>query len=375
MSNDPQTEENTASAAPVDGSTEEVRATDAVSEPVADVASDIDEHDSVIETDSVEADTEKAADTVETAPGASGVQALPYPAPENSGSDAATTKPVKKFWGMPRYVGLAVMSACVVIVLVIAALLVTNVVKQRAEERETTVGYYTSAVSKYVTVSDGFDKEISRAKERLESLKDSEVSKPEDRSAFGTAIKTADEVRNAVTVDRLNIDESSNEELNDGVSKFAVAKHKLEAAHTDLSVARADIDASVEAKTKADEAAAKAAAKAAAAPISFVDLSRAGESLKGNYYTFEGKVIQDSGSGSYRVSITADQGYSMVFWKDPIYILVVGEPSQRIIEDDIIKFTGQSAGLYSYESVMGASVTVPLVMVEGADVSVTGHDN
>lgn len=129
----------------------------------------------------------------------------------------------------------------------------------------------------------------------------------------------------------------------------------------------------------AQEAAALAEQKAQAATISYEELFRAGNSVVGTYYKFEGEVIQDAGKDGefavYRVNMTRDPGYSMVFWQDTIMVAVIGEPAQRILEDDIIAFTGASMGITSYETIFGATVEIPLVKVDAADVSYTGRSD
>lgn len=127
----------------------------------------------------------------------------------------------------------------------------------------------------------------------------------------------------------------------------------------------------------AEEAAAREEKKSQAATISYEELFRGGQSLVGNFYRLEGEVIQaagtDDGLAVYRVNITRDPGYSRDFWKDTILIGVAGDPSQRILENDIISFVGISAGVTSYESIFGATIEVPLLAVDGQDVQFSGR--
>ena len=73
------------------------------------------------------------------------------------------------------------------------------------------------------------------------------------------------------------------------------------------------------------------------------------------------------------MNITRDPGYSRDFWKDTILLFVIGETSQRILEDDLISFVGAAAGLHTYETILGGEVTVPSVVAEGEYVSITGR--
>jgi len=45
------------------------------------------------------------------------------------------------------------------------------------------------------------------------------------------------------------------------------------------------------------------------------------------------------------------------------------DSGSRILEDDIVTFYGTYGGLYSYESVMGATITVPLVLAQYMDLN------
>lgn len=54
--------------------------------------------------------------------------------------------------------------------------------------------------------------------------------------------------------------------------------------------------------------------------------------------------------------------YKDYYYDDSVYFIVPkAYVSQRILEGDLITFTGKSAGLYTYENVMGASRTVPCI--------------
>jgi len=80
---------------------------------------------------------------------------------------------------------------------------------------------------------------------------------------------------------------------------------------------------------------------------------------------YKGKVVQvinDSKGNAvaYRVNVTKDK---LGYYDDIIYLAtnMLKAPTIRILEDDIITFYGRVGLLYTYESIMGVSVTVPLV--------------
>ncbi len=99
--------------------------------------------------------------------------------------------------------------------------------------------------------------------------------------------------------------------------------------------------------------------KAACKAVSFEEIARDKEALKGEKVTFEGEVIQAS-SGLYRMNVTkTTYGYT-----DTIIIDIdENSLSEKILEDDIITIWGESTGQYTYKSVLGAEITVPRIRV------------
>lgn len=97
--------------------------------------------------------------------------------------------------------------------------------------------------------------------------------------------------------------------------------------------------------------------------ITYSQLARTPDDYVGNKITFEDKVIQVS-EGSYsdtvylRVATSDDYNKVMLIEYDSSIL------SSRILEDDEIRFYGTSTGLYTYESTLGKSVTIPAATVE-----------
>ena len=52
-----------------------------------------------------------------------------------------------------------------------------------------------------------------------------------------------------------------------------------------------------------------------------------------------------------------------------LYEMYVPDPSNRVLEDDIISFYGTSTGLYSYTTVLGAQLTIPSVLAVYIDIN------
>lgn len=99
--------------------------------------------------------------------------------------------------------------------------------------------------------------------------------------------------------------------------------------------------------------------------IDYDDLARTPGDYEGEYVKFRGKVVQvcyEAESAlyysSYRVATSGS-------YDDVIYIKVDNYGSgTRILEDDWITIYGEYDGLYTYETVMGASRTIPCIVVE-----------
>lgn len=102
--------------------------------------------------------------------------------------------------------------------------------------------------------------------------------------------------------------------------------------------------------------------------ISFKDLSRNPDKYKGNKYKFTGEVVQAMeqsyfGNTVYALRINVTKGE--YFWEDTIYAtVVIDSGDDRILEDDIITIWGTCEGLYTYESVLGSSVSLPKIKIE-----------
>lgn len=97
-----------------------------------------------------------------------------------------------------------------------------------------------------------------------------------------------------------------------------------------------------------------------ASTYTYEELSR-NEDLEGCAVKYSGEVIQE-GDGYYRVALDED-------WEDVIYLTYnLAEGEDRIIEGDNVKIYGVYKGLYTYESVLGESITIP--EIEGYKVEV-----
>ncbi|WP_461213014.1 hypothetical protein [Lacticaseibacillus sp. GG6-2] len=95
--------------------------------------------------------------------------------------------------------------------------------------------------------------------------------------------------------------------------------------------------------------------------ITFDQLARNPDDYNGEFLHLTGKVLQVlEGDEQTDLRVGIDGDYTHV-------VLVVYDPtimSSRILEDDKITFYGMSLGTQTYESTLGAEITVPLVVAD-----------
>ena len=104
---------------------------------------------------------------------------------------------------------------------------------------------------------------------------------------------------------------------------------------------------------------------------SYEEIARNPNAFVGELAQFQGEVIQvmyhNGSECSLRVNITENKyGY----WSDTIYVdyTVQSQNEPRILEGDIVALYGALNGMYTYESVIGATVTLPHILAEYVDV-------
>lgn len=106
--------------------------------------------------------------------------------------------------------------------------------------------------------------------------------------------------------------------------------------------------------------------------ISYETLARNPDSYKGEYFVFEGEVIQVVESGKnvqLRVNITENDLYGTSYYSDTIFVETRLEyDGRRILEGDIIRLYGVCEGLYTYTSIWGSAISVPGIYAEYWDI-------
>jgi len=101
--------------------------------------------------------------------------------------------------------------------------------------------------------------------------------------------------------------------------------------------------------------------KEAIGNLSYEDLFRNNSQYVGKVVYYLGKVtqVQESSGDSYvlRANITKGE-YS--FWENDVFLNYEGE---RVLEDDIIEFWGEVRGVRKYKTILGASRSIPEIVV------------
>lgn len=104
--------------------------------------------------------------------------------------------------------------------------------------------------------------------------------------------------------------------------------------------------------------------------LDYKAISRDPDSYKGNLYKFDGKILQvmedsqSDGTTLVALRVASKGGYDDVVYV--LYTRAAGEP--RVLEDDRVTIYGVSQGLYTYETVMGAELTIPFILADSVTV-------
>lgn len=107
--------------------------------------------------------------------------------------------------------------------------------------------------------------------------------------------------------------------------------------------------------------------KKSCSSLNYKDVLRDPDTYKGKTSYWFGEVQQKVSDTQYRIGVDCEKyryidGYSC---KNTIYVFYYG--NTKIIEDDIVKVYGTMDGTVTYETVMGASVTIPKVSAKYID--------
>lgn len=112
---------------------------------------------------------------------------------------------------------------------------------------------------------------------------------------------------------------------------------------------------------------------ASATTIDYRSLYKGANTLKGNFYKITGEIVQVVGDNLYHVNMTKTGTEYFSYYTDRIQISLIGNPSEILMEGDIVSFTGESLGNYTYTAVMRNEITVPFLRVYAENLKVIGH--
>jgi hypothetical protein len=96
------------------------------------------------------------------------------------------------------------------------------------------------------------------------------------------------------------------------------------------------------------------------ATVAYDELFRNSEKYKGQFVRLKGEVVQvlgNPGDWNLRVNVTEKGSYGYTYYMDTVFVFSYSP--DRVIEKDIIEFTAKANGVYTYESGLGASITIP----------------
>lgn len=129
-----------------------------------------------------------------------------------------------------------------------------------------------------------------------------------------------------------------------------------------MEASKAAEEQAAQASREAEEASIAAEeAKGYDTGITYDQLARTPDDYKGQKVKFSGKVIQVmEGSGTVQIRLAVNKDYDTVLYGEYKKDIV----ASRVLENDIITVYGTSAGLLSYTSTMGGTITIPSVAID-----------
>ena len=207
--------------------------------------------------------------------------------------------------------------------------------------------------------------QIAQAK-TADELKVKQAAEIETKTAADKVIADAkakidaEENDKQITADRVAADAKSKVDAEAKEKQAAIDKVAADAKATEnKKIADAK---EVEDKKVADAQAAAAAEAAKPKHIAYKELARNPDTYMATNVIFTGRVIQVQEDGKYvglRVNVTKNSyGYEDTMFVQYDKSLVTG----RVLDDDIITFSGMSMGLLTYKTVLGAEMSIPQVL-------------
>lgn len=217
----------------------------------------------------------------------------------------------------------------------------------RQEDFDALNSRYESVNSQYESVKT----DLSTAESNLVSLQSDLSKEQENNESLSTALS---EVENDYAAYKESMGEY------EGLAAAEVEARRIEAE----SIAQAEAESKAAAESES-LAAAEAEAKAGyETGITYNQLARTPDDYTGKLVKFSGKVVQViDGTDEIQIRLAVNSNYDTILYcgYDPSIV------SSRILEDDIITIYGTSAGLISYQSTMGGTITIPAIYIDKID--------
>ena len=104
--------------------------------------------------------------------------------------------------------------------------------------------------------------------------------------------------------------------------------------------------------------------------LDYKAMSRDPDTYEGNLYKFDGRIIQVmEQSQTDGTTLVALRVASKGRYDDIVYVVYYRSSGEaRVLEEDKVTVYGTSKGLYTYTTVMGAEVTLPMILADSVTV-------
>ncbi len=210
---------------------------------------------------------------------------------------------------------------------------------------------------------------LSEAEEALSGVRTELKEKGEELESCQTLLEKTEKERDTAKKELKDYKKKMKpfEEMTAAQAEAEKAKAEQEKREIEEAEAarKAEEEAAAAAKAAEEEAARQAEeAKGYETGITYDQLARTPDEYEGKKIKFSGKVLQVlEGSGIVHVRLAVNSDYDTILYCEYSQDIV----TSRVLENDQITVYGTSLGLYSYESTMGAAITIPAVTVDRID--------
>lgn len=199
-------------------------------------------------------------------------------------------------------------------------------------------------------LSDALDAEMAKRGSNASNSGEVAVSETLQQGSRGDAVKKLQ-----LRLIELNYLSGTADGVFGGMTKSAVERFQKAASLQVTGVA----DAKTQQALYADDA----PATVEYLKLDFKAISRDPDNYKGKNYSFSGKVLQVLEEASDNLTFVAMRIATKGNYDDVVYVTYIRENGEsRILEDDKVTVYGTCMGLYTYETVIGGTVTLPEFM-------------